>query len=104
MTPSKAELEAKAKHFANTVFVIGAGVLMFAASLSQPLALAWLGPVIGEHITFIAATIGIFLLAANRPRFALFAIDRQCKKYGHALSDETTVCSRCYQTISTSPD
>ena len=70
MTPSKEELEAKAKHFANTVFVIGAGVIM---------------------------------LAAKRASFALFAIERQCAKYGHVPREGSSVCSRCFQTIADEP-
>ena len=101
MTPPKEELEAKAKHFANTVFVIGAGVMMLAASLLQPLAIRWIGPSIGEHISFITATILIFVLATKRPALALFALERQCLRYGHVLREGSTVCERCYQTVAT---
>jgi hypothetical protein len=59
--PSKEELQAKARHFANTVFVIGAGVIMLAASLLQPYAMKWVGAGMGEHFPFIAATIFIFV-------------------------------------------
>jgi hypothetical protein len=99
VTPSKEVLEAQAKQFANIVFAVGAGVLIFAASQLQSAALNLLGPVIGEHITFIVATIGIFILAGERPRIALYAIVRQCEKYGHVLTDESEVCSRCFRTI-----
>lgn len=99
MTPSKEVLEAKAKQFANIVFAVGAGALIFSASLLQSAALNLMGPVIGEHITFIVATIGIFFLAGERSRIALFAIVRQCEKYGHTLSAESDVCSRCFRTI-----
>jgi hypothetical protein len=102
VTPSKEVLEAKAKQFANIVFAVGAGVLIFSASLLQSAALNLMGPVIGEHITFIVATIGIFFLAGERSRIALFAIVRQCEKYGHTLSAESEVCSRCFRTISKS--
>lgn len=102
MTPSKEVLEAQAKQFANIVFAVGAGVLIYAASLLQSTALNLLGPVIGEHITFIVATIAIFVLAGERPRIALFAIVRQCEKYGHKLSAESDVCSRCFRTITKS--
>jgi hypothetical protein len=99
LTPSKEVLEAKAKQFANIVFAVGAGALIFSASLLQSAALNLMGPVIGEHITFIVATIGIFFLAGERSRIALFAIVRQCEKYGHTLSAESDVCSRCFRTI-----
>lgn len=99
MTPSKEVLEAKAKQFANIVFAVGAGALIFSASLLQSAALNLMGPVIGEHITFIVATIGIFFLAGERSRIALFAIVRQCEKYGHTLSAESDVCSRCFRSI-----
>ena len=32
----------------------------------------------------------------------VFAIVRQCEKYGHTLSAESDVCSRCFRTISKS--
>jgi hypothetical protein len=99
LTPSKEVLEAKAKQFANIVFAVGAGALIFSASLLQSAALNLMGPVIGEHITFIVATIGIFFLAGERSRIALFAIVRQCEKYGHTLSAESDVCSRCFRSI-----
>ena len=98
MTPSKEELEAKARHFANTVFVIGAGVIMLTASLLQPFVVSKFGANGGDY-AFIAATLCIFVLAANRSRFALFAIERQCAKYGHALREGSSVCSRCFQSI-----
>ena len=97
--PSKEELETKAKHFANTVFVIGAGVMMLAASLLQPFAISWVGAAIGEHITFIIATICILVLATKRPRLALYATERQCERYGHVLSEGSSVCERCYQPL-----
>lgn len=99
MTPSKEELQAKAKHFANTVFVVGAGFIMLFASLLQPYALKWLGPGIGEHIAFIAATAGILLLASKRSELALFALERQCLKYGHTLRAGSSVCDRCLKII-----
>jgi len=99
VTPSKEELQAKAKHFANTVFVIGAGVIMLIASLLQPFALKWMGPGIGEHIAFIAATLCIFVLASKRSELALFALERQCLKYGHALREGSSVCDRCLKII-----
>jgi len=99
VTPSKEELQAKARHFAHSVFVIGAGVIMLAASLLQPFAVKWMGAGIGEHFPFIAATIFIFVLASKRSGLALFAIERQCEKYGHALREGSSVCERCYHTI-----
>ena len=102
MTPSKEELEAKAKHFANTVFVIGAGVIMLAASLLQPFAVSRFGANGGDY-AFIAATLCIFVLAAKRASFALFAIERQCAKYGHVPREGSSVCSRCFQTIVDEP-
>lgn len=99
MTPSKEELETKAKHFANTVFVIGAGVMMLAASLLQPFAITWIGADIGEHLTFIAATICILVLATKRPGLALFAKGRQCDRYGHVPREGSSICDRCYQPI-----
>jgi hypothetical protein len=100
VAPSKEKLEAEAKRFANIVFFIGAAGMMLAASLLKPLALSSLGPVIGEHVSFIVATIGIFVLASKRPELALLAIDRQCRKYGHAADGEPPVCQRCFQSIS----
>lgn len=99
MTPSKEELQARARHFANTVFVIGAGVIMLAASLLQPYAMKWMGAGMGEHFPFIAATIFIFVLASKRSDFALFALERQCRKYGHVPGEGSSVCARCFQPI-----
>lgn len=99
MTPSEEELQAKARHFANTVFVIGAGIIMLVASLLQPHAAKWMGPGMGEHLPFIAATILIFLLASKRSDFALFALRRQCLKYGHIAGEGSSVCARCFQAI-----
>lgn len=98
MTPSKEELETKARHFANTVFAIGAGVIMLIASLLQSFAVGKFGANGGDYL-FIAATLGIFVLASKRARFALFALERQCAKYGHTAREGTSVCSRCFQTI-----
>ena len=100
MTPSKETLENQAKHFANTVFAIGAGVLILGASLLQPYAVTWVGSDVGGHMLFIGATILIFVLSTKRVDFALFAFARQCKKYGHVPSDELSLCSRCHQDIS----
>lgn len=102
MTPSKEALENQAKHFANTAFAIGAGLLILAASLLQPFAVRLTGSETGGHIAFLAATVGIFLLAGKRVDFALFAMARQCKKYGHVLNDDSPICQRCFQTISSS--
>lgn len=102
MTPSKEELEAKARHFANTVFAIGAGAFMLAASLLQPFAMSRLGEN-GGDMAFIIATLCIFGLASKRSSFALFAIERQCAKYGHVPREGSTVCSRCFQTIADPP-
>ena len=102
MTPSKEELEAKARHFANTVFVIGAGAIMLAASLLQPIAVSRLGES-GGDIAFVVATLCILGLASKRSSFALFAIERQCVKYGHVPRDGSSVCSRCFQPIADQP-
>ncbi len=99
MTPSKEALEIEARHFANTVFVIGAGVVMLAASLLQPYAVTWAGSDNGGHFVFIAATIGILWLSTKRTDFALIALARQCKKYGHVLNEGSTVCGRCFKDI-----
>lgn len=101
MTPSKETLESQVRHFANTVFAIGAGVLILAASVLQPHVMRWTGSETGGHLLFLAATIAIFLLSGKRPDFALFALKRQCKKYGHVLTGEVKVCSRCLQEIDT---
>lgn len=98
MTPSKQELDTKVKHFANTVFVIGAGLIMLAASLLQGFVVAHFGEN-GADVTFIAATILILVLASKRPSFALHEIRRQCEKYGHAPTEGSSVCSRCLQTL-----
>lgn len=102
MTPSKEELETKARHFANAVFAIGAGVIMLVASLLQPFAVSRLGPN-GGDIAFVVATLCIFVLASRRSSFALFAIERQCAKYGHVPREGTSVCGRCSQTITDEP-
>ncbi len=102
MTPSKEELETKARHFANTVFAIGAGVIMLATSLLQPFAVKAMGTN-GGDMAFIAATLCIFVLASKRSSFALFAIKRQCAKYGHVLRDDSSICSRCFQSIADEP-
>ncbi len=98
MTPSKEELEAKARHFANTVFAIGAGAFMLAASLLQPFAMSRLGEN-GGDMAFVVATLCIVGLASMRSSFALFAIARQCARYGHVPREGSSVCSRCFQTI-----
>lgn len=99
MTSSKEEFQAKARHFANTVFVIGAGVIMLAASLLQPHSTKWLGSGAGEHAPFILATIFIFVLASKRSDFALYALGQQCRKHGHVPREGSSVCERCLQTI-----
>jgi len=99
VTSSKEEFLAKARHFANTVFVIGAGVIMLAASLLQPHATKWLGSGAGEHSPFILATIIIFVLASKRSGLALYALERQCRKHGHVPREGSSVCERCFQTI-----
>ncbi len=98
MTPSKEELQDKARHFANTVFVVGAGVLMLAASMLQTFAVSRMGENGGDMV-FIAATILIFVLASKRSELALFATERQCQKYGHVLRADSPVCERCMQTV-----
>ena len=102
MTPSKDELETKARHFANTVFAIGAGAIMLAASLLQPFAVSRFGANGGDYV-FIAATLCIVALASRRSSFALFAIERQCAKYGHVSREGSSVCSRCFQSITDQP-
>ncbi|MCF8179338.1 MAG: hypothetical protein K9J74_12580 [Sulfuritalea sp.] len=99
MTPSKEELETRVKHFANTVFVIGSGILMVIASLLQPWSMATLGGAMGEQATFIVATILILVLASKRPALALYAAERQCRKYGHVISVGSQTCGRCFQPI-----
>lgn len=102
MKPPREELDAKARHFANTVFVIGAGAIMLAASLLQPLVANWLGPA-GNDATFIAATLFILMLASGRSRFALYAIGRQCEKFGHTPDESASICSRCFQGLTDTP-
>jgi hypothetical protein len=104
MTPSKEQLESQAKHFANTAFVVGAGVLILAASLLQPYAVSWMGSDTAGHLVFIAATICIFVLSSKRPELALYAIARQCKKYGHVVDEGTVVCKRCYKNVAAPAD
>lgn len=103
MTPSKETLEAQARHFANTAFAVGAGVLILVASLLQPHAIGWAGSEIGGHLVFIVATICIFTLGTKRPELALFAIERQCRKYGHVPGTDAAVCQRCFKNISPAP-
>ena len=99
MTPSKQELEDKAKHFANTVFVIGSGLVILAASLLQPYTMQWTGGATGEQFPFIAGTLLIVMLALKLPAFALFALARQCRQYGHVLREGSTTCQRCLQDV-----
>jgi hypothetical protein len=99
VTPSEEKLEDQAKLFANVVFFVVSASLMLAATLFKPVALDLFGNVVGEHISFIAATLGIFWLASKRPQLALLAIDRQCRKYGHVLEEDSRVCKRCFQTV-----
>ena len=99
MTPSKQELEDKAKHFANTVFVIGSGLIILAASLLQPYTMRWMGGATGEQFPFIAGTLLIVMLALKRPAFALFALARQCREYGHVVREGSTTCERCFQDV-----
>lgn len=99
MTPSKQELQDKAKHFANTVFVVGAGVIMFSASWLQPYTMKWLGGATGEQFPFIAGTLLIVMLAMKRPAFALFELERQCRKYGHAMREGSPTCERCFKKV-----
>lgn len=99
MTPSKEKLEDQAKLFANVVFFVISAGLVLAATLLKTVALDLFGNVVGEHILFIAATIGIFWFASKRSQLALFAIDQQCRKYGHVLEGDSRVCKRCFQTV-----
>ena len=99
MTPSKQELQDKARHFANTVFAIGAGLIILAASLLQPYTMQWVGGATGEQFPFIAGTILIVMLALKRPAFALFALERQCREYGHVVREGASTCERCFQNV-----
>lgn len=71
---------------------------MLAASSLQTLAMNALGAN-GGDLAFIAATLCILLLASQRSRFALWAIERQCAKYGHAPRQGSSVCGRCMRSI-----
>lgn len=102
VTPSKQELQDKAKHFANTVFVISAGVVMLVASLLQPYTMQWISGATGEQLPFIAGTLLIVVLALKRPAFALFALERQCREYGHVIRDGAPTCERCFQNVGSS--
>lgn len=97
--PSRSESQENAKHFANTVFVVGSGVIMFAASLVQPYTQAWLGGAAGEHFPFIAGTLLIAWLAVKRPQFALYSLQWQCRKHGHLLEGDSRVCGRCLENL-----
>ncbi len=99
VTPSKEQLEAKARHFANSVFVIVSGVLMLFASLLQPYAVTLMGESVGGQGSFILATVLIFWLASKRSGLALYATERQCDKYGHVVREGTPTCGRCFQSI-----
>ncbi|MBL8479017.1 MAG: hypothetical protein JNK59_06885, partial [Sterolibacteriaceae bacterium] len=48
---------------------------------------------------FIAGTLLIVMLAMKRPAFALFALERQCRKYGHAMREGSPTCERCFQKV-----
>jgi hypothetical protein len=65
----------------------------------QPLCVAWLGGAVGEHGSFILATVLILVLASNRPGLALHAAERQCRKHGHVVSEGAPTCSRCLQRL-----
>ena len=99
MPPTKLESQENAKHFANTVFVVGAGVIMFAASMIQPYTARLLGGAAGEHFPFIAGTLLIAWLAMKRPQLALYSLQWQCRKHGHLLSGESKLCERCLETV-----
>lgn len=99
MPPTRTESQNQARHFANTVFVIGAGIIMFSATLIQPHTLSWLGGVAGEHFPFIAGTVLIAWLALQRPQLALFALKRQCAKHGHLPNPQTGTCERCLERV-----
>lgn len=99
MPPTKLESQESARHFANTVFVVGAGVIMFAASMIQPYSVQWLGGATGEHFPYIAGTLLIAWLAVKRPQFALYSLKWQCRKHGHLPSGESNVCQRCLEEL-----
>lgn len=72
---------------------------MFAASLLQPYTTQWLGGAAGEHFPFITGTLFIVMLGLKRPALALFALERQCRTYGHDLREGSSTCERCFQNI-----
>ena len=47
----------------------------------------------------VAGTFVIVVLALKRPAFALYALERQCRKYGHVLGAGGSVCERCLRTV-----
>ena len=72
---------------------------MFAASLLQPYAMKWIEGATGEQFPFIAGTLLIVMLALKRPAFALFALERQCREYGHVVHEGSSTCERCFQNV-----
>ena len=103
MPPDKLKSQESARHFANTVFVVGAGIIMFGASLIQPWTMRWLGGATGEHFPYIAGTLLIAWLAVKRPQFALYSLQWQCRKHGHLLNGESRVCERCLEDLGPPP-
>jgi hypothetical protein len=96
---SREESEKKARHFANTVFYVGSGLIILAASLLQPLLASSIGGSFGDNVAFIAATVLIFVLASKRVDLALLSLKRQCSEHGHLLNEAGTACTRCLQEL-----
>lgn len=99
VVPSREELEKRVRHFANSVFLIGSGVLMLLANVLQPFAAQVLGAESGSQTVFISATLLILFLASKRSAFALHAAKKQCAKYGHVTPNGAPACSRCGQVV-----
>ncbi len=99
MSLTREESEKKARHFANTVFYIGSGVIILVASLLQPWLSGTIGGAIGDNLGFVVATVLIFVLASKRADLALMSLRRQCAEHGHAPNDAGTACTRCLQEL-----
>lgn len=99
MSLTREESEKKARHFANTVFYIGSGVIILIASLIQPSLASAIGGTMGENAAFIVATVLIFVLASKRANLALMSLRKQCAEHGHLPNEAGTACARCLQDL-----
>lgn len=99
MSLTREESEKKARHFANTVFYVGAGIIILIASLLQPRLASAIEGAVGENVAFVVATILIFVLASKRADLALMSLRKQCAEHGHLPNEAGSSCLRCLQEL-----